>query len=75
MKPFFRSSIFYLTKFHAPGIVVVTKTHIRGSRAGEILRTLPYDGIHTTDPIGYAGGIWLLWHKDMVNLEVLAATE
>ncbi|XP_075659351.1 uncharacterized protein LOC142629285 isoform X1 [Castanea sativa] len=40
--------------------------------AGEILRTLPYDGIHTTDSIGYAGGIWLLWRRDM---DVLTATE
>ena len=75
MEPSFRSSICDLTKFHAPGIVVVTETRISGSRAGEILRTLPYDGIHTTDPIGYAGGTWLLWHKDMVDLEVLAATK
>uniref|UniRef100_A0A7N2LJ76 CCHC-type domain-containing protein n=1 Tax=Quercus lobata TaxID=97700 RepID=A0A7N2LJ76_QUELO len=75
MKPSFRSSICDLTKFHAPGIVVVTETCISGSRAREILRTLPYDGIHTTDSIGYAGGTWLLWCKDMVDLEVLAATK
>ena len=75
MKPSFRSSIRDLTKFHASGIVVVTETRISGSRAREILRTLPYDGVHTTDPIRYAGGIWLLWCKDMVDLEVLAATK
>ena len=75
MKPSFRSSIRDLTKFHSPGIVVVTETRISGSRAGYILRSLPYDGIHTTDPIGYARGIWLLWRKDMANLEVLATTE
>ena len=75
MKPFFRSAIRDLTNFHSPGIIVVTKTRISGSRAGDILRSLPYDGIHTTDPIGYAGGIWLLWCKDMVEMEVLATTE
>ena len=36
---------------------------------------MPYDGIHTTDPIGYVGGIWLLWRKNMADLEVLATTE
>lgn len=36
---------------------------------------MPYDGIYTTDPIGYSGGIWLLWRKDMADLEVLATTE
>nr|POE89570.1 hypothetical protein CFP56_02290 [Quercus suber] len=75
MKPSFRSSIHDLTSYHSPGIVVITKTRISGSRAGDILRTLPYNGIHTIDSIGYAGGIWLLWRKDMVELEVLTATE
>ncbi|KAK7840428.1 hypothetical protein CFP56_016726 [Quercus suber] len=75
MKPSFRSSICDLTNYHSLGIVVITETRISGSRAGDILRALPYDGIHTTDSIGYAGGIWLLWRRDMVDLEVLAATE
>jgi len=75
MKPSFRSTIHDLTNFHSPGIVVVTETRISGSRAGEILRTLPYDGIHTTNPIGYAGGIWLLCHRDMVGMDVLTATK
>ena len=75
MKPSFRSTIRDLTNFHSPRIVVVTKTHISGFRAGDIIHTLPYDGIHTTDPIGFVGGIWLLWCIDMVDLDVLAATE
>lgn len=75
MKPSFRSAICDLTNFHSPGIIVVTETRISGSRAGNILCSLPYDGIHTIDPIGYARGIWLFWRKDMVDMEVLAATE
>lgn len=75
MKPSFRSAICDLTNFHSPGIIVVTETRISGSRVGNILCSLPYDGIHTIDPIGYARGIWLFWRKDMVDMEVLAATE
>ena len=60
MKPSFRSSIYDLTSFHSPGIIVVTETRISNSKANDILRSLPYDGIHTIDPNGYAGGIWLL---------------
>ena len=75
MKPSFRSSIRNLTNFHSPRIIVITETRISGSRASDILRALPYDGIHTTDPIGFAGGIWLLWRRDMVDLDVLTATE
>ena len=57
MKPSFRSSIRDLTKFLSPGIVVVIETRINGSKAGDILQSLPYDDIHNTNPIGYAGGI------------------
>ena len=75
MKPSFRSTIRDLTNFHSPGIVVVIETCISGSKASDIIRTLPYDGIHTTDPIGFARGIWLLWLTDMVDLDVLAVTK
>ena len=57
MKPSFRSSIRDLTKFLSPSIVAIIETHISGSKAGDILQSLPYDDIHTTDPIGYARGI------------------
>nr|POE95000.1 putative ribonuclease h protein [Quercus suber] len=40
--------------FHSPGIIVVTETCISDSKASDILHSLPYDGIHTTDPNGYA---------------------
>ena len=75
MKPSFCSTIRDLTNFHSPSIVVVTETRISSSRAGDIIRTLPYDGIHTTDPIGYVRRIWLLRRTDMVDLNVLAATK
>ena len=75
MKPSFHSTIRDLTNFHSPGIMVVTETRISDSKVDDIICTLPYDGIHTTDPIGYAGEIWLLWHTDMVDLNVLATTE
>ncbi|KAK7852788.1 factor of dna methylation 1 [Quercus suber] len=75
MKPSFRSTIHDLTNFHSPGIMVVMETCISGSRASEILRTLPYDGIHTIDLVDYARGIWLLWRGDMVDMDVLTAME
>ena len=75
MKPSFHSTIRDLTNFHSSGIMVVTETRISGSKASDIICTLPYDGIHTSNPIGYAREIWLLWHTDIVDLDVLAATE
>ena len=75
MQPSFRSSIHDLTSFHSPGIIIFIENRINGSKACDILCSLPYNGIHTTDPNGYVGGIWLLWRKDMVDMEVLTDTE
>ena len=75
MTPSFCSTIHDLTNFHSLGIVVITENRISGSKAGEVFHSLPFDGVHTTDLIGYAGGIWLLWQKKMVDMDVLTTTE
>ncbi|XP_050273143.1 uncharacterized protein LOC126716155 [Quercus robur] len=46
-----------------------------GARADEIIETLPFDGYAVADTIGFAGGIWMLWRSDLVQVDVLAATE
>ena len=32
-------------------------------------------GAYSTETIGLAGGIWLLWRSDIVSMDVLSATE
>ena len=46
-----------------------------GARAKEITDRLPFDGAIHTETIGYAGGLWLLWNADRVEVEALARTE
>ena len=75
MTPSFCSTIHDLTNFHSLVIVVITENRISGFKASEVFRSLPFDGIHTTDLIGYAGGIWLPWQKQMVDMDVLTTTE
>ncbi|XP_030931176.1 uncharacterized protein LOC115957080 [Quercus lobata] len=56
-------------------MVIIIETRIGGSRAKDITDTLPFDGAITTDTIGYAGGLWLLWKSDEVEVTQLAKTE
>ena len=46
-----------------------------GAKADNIIRNLPFDGAYSTDTLGFAGGIWLLWRSDLVDVDVLSATE
>ena len=64
-----------LVEWHMPIIMVFMETRMSGARADEIIETLPFDGTVVADTIGFAGGIWLLWHSDLVQVDVLATTE
>ena len=75
MKPQFRKTIMDLVEWHSSILMVITETRMSGDRADEIIETLPFDGHAVSDTIGFAGGIWLLWRSDLVNLDVLAAIE
>ena len=75
MKPTFRKTVMDLVEWHQPVIFVITKTRIDGPRADEIIRRLPFDEAYSTETIGYAGGIWLLWRSDFVSMDILLVTE
>ena len=60
---------------HGPAIFVVIETRVRGDGAAKIIEGLPYDGFITTDTIGYAGGLWILWKSKEVEILPLSSTE
>lgn len=64
-----------LVEWHTPILMVITETRLSGARAVEIIETLPFNGFVVADTIGFAGGIWLLWRTDLVQVDVLASTE
>ena len=39
------------------------------------MASLPFDGAVCSNTIGFAGGIWLLWQSDLVQVEVVSTTE
>ena len=51
------------------------ETHVGGDRAREITNLLPFDGAFHTETIGYAGGLWVLWNADKVDVALLSSTE
>ena len=75
MKPQFKKTVMDLVEWHSPILMVITKTRMSGARADEIIEALPFDGHVVSDTIGFAGGIWMLWRSDLVQVDVLASTE
>ena len=75
MKPSFTKRVSELVQNHNPTILVVMETHIGGDRARKITNLLPFDGAIHTNTIGYAGGLWVLWNADRVDIALLSSTE
>ena len=63
-----------LVNWNMPLIMVITETRMSGARANEIIESLPFDGAVVANT-RFAGGIWLLWCSNLVQVDVLASTE
>ena len=75
LKPSFQKHVRELVHNHNPAILVVMETRIGGERAKEITDWLPFDGFIHTKTIGYAGGLWMLWNSERVEVTPLSNTE
>ena len=68
LKPSFQNHVRELVQDHNLTILVVMETRLGGERAREITDRLPFDGAVHTDTIEYAGGLWVLWNSDRVEV-------
>ena len=75
LNPYFKPTMNNLISKHNPPMVIITETRVEGNRAKDITDTLPFDEAIHTDTIGYAGGLWLLWKSDEVEVTQLAKTK
>ena len=71
----FKMKVFEMMVSHHPTIMVINKIKVGGDRAARIIEDLPFDGFFATDTIGYAGGLWLLWKTEEVEVFILSSTE
>ena len=71
----FKRRIFEMAINHRPAIFVVIKTRVGGDRVAKIIEGLPFDGFITTETIGYAGSLWILWKSEEVEVLPLSLTE
>ena len=74
-KPTFQSHVRELVYNHDPTIMIIMETCIGGARAKDITDKLPFDGAFHTNTLGFAGGLWLLWNLDKVQVHQLAMLE
>ena len=74
-KPSFQKRVWEMVQKYNPAILVVMETRVGVNRAREITGRLPFDGVIHSDAVGFAGGIWVLWNSERVDVAHLASTE
>ena len=75
LNPDFKGRVMEIMVNHFPSILILTETRVGGVKAAKIIKELPFDGFFVTETVGYAGGFWLLWKKEEVEVFMLLATE
>jgi exonuclease III len=75
LNPCFRKALQDILRINSPDILILTETRLGGSRATDLARSFPFDGFLTTNTIGFAGGVWIMWKTDAVEVEHLCSTE
>ncbi|KAF7818437.1 reverse transcriptase [Senna tora] len=66
----FQRAIMDLKNRHLPRVVFISETRVGGIRAENIIKSIGYDGFYKVDPMGYAGGLWLMWNSSFVKMDI-----
>ncbi|KAI8031516.1 putative ribonuclease H protein [Camellia lanceoleosa] len=73
--PHFRRHFRNLMEAHHPQLPGITETRVGNTRSTNIYKSLGFSNFHITEPISYAGGIWLLWNSLEIHCNVLSVTQ
>ncbi|KAI7993515.1 hypothetical protein LOK49_LG11G00930 [Camellia lanceoleosa] len=63
-----------LLNTHKPGIIILMETKVQFSSMGPFFTNMGFSASTIVDPIGRAGGIWLNWDTDQVNVRASAVS-
>ncbi|KAL7213994.1 hypothetical protein ACSBR1_026425 [Camellia fascicularis] len=64
----FKRNMKELVRNHHPGIIILLEPKIPFSSKGNFFNNLGYTAASILDPVGRAGGIWMLWDTEQVNV-------
>ncbi|KAK4480848.1 hypothetical protein RD792_011700, partial [Penstemon davidsonii] len=67
----FRNNFRELVVVHSPDIVFLLETRVAEERAISISTRLGFSGVCRAPTVGGSGGIWMLWRREEVKVEVI----
>jgi len=70
----FLATLKELIRRYSPTILLLVETKISGTTADEVCKKINFDGVFRVEAQGFSGGIWALWLKDEVHLQVISSS-
>ncbi|XP_074266271.1 uncharacterized protein LOC141588743 [Silene latifolia] len=70
-RPSFTTHLSYLINAHKPHIVILSETRTNSPNSVTIVRKLPFDSWEILDPVGFTGGIIILWNARDVAISLV----
>ncbi|XP_074278178.1 uncharacterized protein LOC141601774 [Silene latifolia] len=70
-RPSFSTHLSYLINAHKPNIVILSETRVNSPNSLTIVQRLPFDSFEVLDPVGFAGGIIILWNAGDVAVTLV----
>ncbi|XP_074282922.1 uncharacterized protein LOC141607470 [Silene latifolia] len=67
-RPSFKPHLSYLNNAHKADIIILSETRVSGQNAIGIMQNLPFDSFDIVDPVGFSGGIMMLWNARDVSV-------
>ncbi|KAJ4834508.1 hypothetical protein Tsubulata_049656 [Turnera subulata] len=62
-----------LCSLNKPDVVFLFELRISRAKAARVSMSLGFNSTVRRDPVGFSGGIWVLWHSNRVQLSQVAA--
>ncbi|GKV08919.1 hypothetical protein SLEP1_g20489 [Rubroshorea leprosula] len=66
----FLNHVLELKRIHSPAIMLIMETKLNGERAHTLASRI-FPDCHVVDSDGLAGGLWLLWDVNKVNIDIV----
>ncbi|KAL2931584.1 hypothetical protein RDABS01_036994 [Bienertia sinuspersici] len=66
----FRRNLWQLYRDHKPDFVILTETRVNLNSAKYWLEEFPFNSMEVVEPIGFTGGIIILWNEGVNKFEV-----
>ncbi|KAL7180774.1 hypothetical protein ACSBR1_039769 [Camellia fascicularis] len=59
-----------VNEYH-PLLVIIMETRVEGTRGRSLASNMGFSSVHISEPVGFAGGIWLLWNDSNIQCDIL----